>query len=226
MSRLGHLEKTFTSVGWFIPPYMTLGALGALDAEIHAAKGQFTQDDLERACARLYEPEGLATMVLYRYPVVPFLQYYKDTIAEAIEAHFIGLHHVAAGGLAPVVEGAGRGLATQRGLARGSVGEMFGALAESCKNESRAQNIGAPDEIESMMDSFGSFAKKAFFASSESYAFGDGTNRHGIAHGAFKDADYGRPINFYKVIAAIDFLSLVASFRASISWLAPHTIES
>ena len=58
------------------------------------------------------------------------------------------------------------------------------------------------------------------------YPLVDKTNRHGIVHGAYADADYGRPLNFFKTIAAIDFLTFVSSFRANISWLAPSPTEA
>jgi hypothetical protein len=222
MGSLGHLEQSFTRVGWFIPPYMQLGALHQIAREIAIAGQHFTQQDLERALARLYEPEGLAAMVSHRYPVVPIIQDFKITIREAIEAHFLGLDHVAAGGLAPVIEGAGRRLAAARNLSGRSVKDVFTALAGDCKQESATRGLGAVDEVASMMDSFGAFACQAFFADSRFYPFGDGTNRHGIAHGAYSDADYGNPINFYKMIAAVDFLTFVASFGANISWLAPN----
>ena len=38
-------------------------------------------------------------MVMHRYPIAPIIQDYRETIAEAIEAHFFGLNHVAIGGL-------------------------------------------------------------------------------------------------------------------------------
>jgi hypothetical protein len=223
MASLNFLERNFTRVGWFIPPYMQLGVLHQIASEIQTAGVAFSQHDLEGALARLYEPTGLAAMVLHRYPVTPIVKDYKITIREAIEAHFLGLDHVAAGGLIPVIEGAGRRLAEQRGInnRNRSVREVFVALALDCKTESAARNIGAPDEVSDIMDSFTVFARDSFFANSESYPFTDGTNRHGIAHGAYADADYGSPINFYKTIAAVDLLAFVSAFKASISWLAP-----
>jgi hypothetical protein len=199
-----------------------MGVLSRIAGEIEAAGTNFTQKDLERALALLYEPEGLAAMVLHRYPAAPIVQDYKITIREAVEAHFMGLDHIAIGGLAPVIEGAGRRLADERSLAAGAVKDAFRMLAADCKAESQTERLGAPDEVASMMDSFAAFARDAFFANSKLYPFGDGTNRHGIAHGAYSDADYGSPINFYKTIAAVDFLTFVASFRAHISWLAPN----
>jgi hypothetical protein len=53
----------------------------------------------------------------------------------------------------------------------------------------------------------------------------DGTNRHGITHGSFRDCDYGKPINFYKTIGAVDFLSFVSAFRANISWFGSDTTD-
>ena len=62
MGCLAHLERNFTSVGWFIPPYMQLGILSQIAAKIQVAGKQYTQRDLQGALARLYEPEGLAAI--------------------------------------------------------------------------------------------------------------------------------------------------------------------
>jgi len=224
---LQHFEKAFSSVGWFLPPYATMGFLSTMAAAI-LRKGQASsQADLERWLALLYGADGLAAMVCSRYPITPVISDYKETIAEAIEAHFLGLHHVAVGGLVPVIEGAGRELAAQRGLSCKGVRGVFSALATDCKRESIEKKIGATGEIVSMMDSFASFTSNVLYVDSEKYPFMDGTNRHGITHGSFRDSDYGKPINFYKIIGAVDFLVFVSAFRASISCFAPDiTAES
>jgi hypothetical protein len=76
-----------------------------------------------------------------------------------------------------------------------------------------------------MMDSFVDFAKNHLYINSNYYVLTDKTNRHGILHGAYSDNDYGAPINFYKSIAAVDFLCFVSAFRAHISWFAPSQTE-
>ena len=200
---------------------MQMGRIGELAGKIGQANGSVSQDLLEIELAKSYEPLGLAAMVVHRYPAVPVIQDYQATIAEAVEAHFCGLHHVAVVGLAPVVEGAGRRLAQQRGIERKHIKDVFLALTEACKED----RVGAVEEVDSMMDSFLVFARTYFFAKSEAYPFADGTNRHGIAHGAFSDQDYGRPLNFFKTIAAIDFLTFIASLKASVSWFAPDITE-
>jgi hypothetical protein len=216
-----HFERNFAQVGWFIPPYMQMGKVSDVAAKIEAAGGGFSQADLQQALEIFYEPYGLAAMVLHRYPIVPMIRDYKVTIREAVEAHFLGLDHVAAGGLVPVIEGVGRRLALERNLSDTHIKDVFTSLAADCKNEVIQKNIGAVGEIVSMLDSFRDFTNNVLFVNSKNYPFDDGTNRHGIAHGAYSDADYGSPINFYKVIAAIDFLTFVASFRAHVSWFAP-----
>lgn len=203
-----------------------MDVLSRIAAEIHARSGQFEQDKLEAMLAELYEPHGLAAMVMHRYSIAPVIKDYRETIAEAIEAHFFGLNHVAIGGLVPVIEGAGRQLASQRGLDSMSIRALFAALAESCKQESASKNIGAADEVASMMDSFAYFTKNYLYVDSSQYPLVDKTNRHGITHGAYADSDYGRPLNFFKAIAAVDFLSFVSSFRANVSWLAPNHTET
>jgi hypothetical protein len=227
MNTLDHFKVSFNSVGWFIPPYVTLGFLNHLSQEISAKGSAFSQKDLEAWLSIVYSPENLAAMVSERYGVTPFVNEYRIIIAEAVEAHFLGLSHVAVSGLMPVIEGAGKKLANSRNVTCSSITNVFVNLANDCKVDVSKNNIGAIGEIVSMMDSFIDFAKNHLYISSSNYALPDNTNRHGILHGAFTDVDYGEPINFYKSIAAIDFLCFVSAFRASISWLSPSpTLQS
>jgi len=219
---LSHFERAFANVGWFIPPYAAMGFLSSLAGEILRRGSGFSQEDLEKSLASLYNAENMAAMVCSRYSITPVIADYKETIAESIEAHFLGLHHVAIAGLVPVIEGAGRALLRQRGLSGSGVRGVFHALANDCKRESIENNIGASGEVVSMMDSFSWFTDNVLYVDSDMYQFLDGTNRHGITHGAYRDSDYGKPINFYKTVGAVDFLAFVSAFRASISWLAPE----
>ena len=100
-----HWEKAFNDVGWFIPPYIQMGALAKLAGEIHLRGGAYTQDDLETGLMMFYGPSGLAAMIMHRYGLAPVIKDYRETIAESVEAHFFGLNHIAIGGLVPVIEG-------------------------------------------------------------------------------------------------------------------------
>lgn len=225
MSTLDHFKASFNSVGWFIPPYVTLRFLSLLSKEISVKGSSFSQKDLEAWLSIIYSPENLATMVSERYAVTPYVNDYKTIIAEAVEAHFLDLNHVAVSGLMPVIEGAGKKLADSRNVTWNSITNVFVNLANDCKADASKNNIGAVGEIFSMMDSFIDFGKNHLYINSNNYALPDNTNRHGILHGSFADADYGEPINFYKSIAAVDFLCFVSAFRVSISWLAPSPTE-
>jgi hypothetical protein len=224
------VKARLNSVGWFMPPYVSVGFLEMVALRIaNGGRDPFTQNDLEEMLALLYGPERLASMVLNRYPLVPVIALYAETTAESVWAHFAGLHHVAVGGLIPVVEGAGRRLANERRLRhRGSIKETFRGLASYAKDDVVRRRIGATGEIIDMLDSFSCFIEAYFYASSEAYPLVDGTNRHGVAHGAYTDADYGRPLNFYKTIAAIDFLTFISSLMTtSMSGFVPdYTPES
>lgn len=222
MGSLRHYEDAFARVGWFIPPYVTMGALSAFAARITALGDSYGQDDLESDLARLYGPHDLSAMVLHRFPAVPHVAEYKVTIAEAVEAHFAGLNHVAVSGLLPVVEGAARRIAKERRITRvPTVERIFVRLAQDCKREARAKAFGDIGEIESMLDSFDRFTAH-LYVGSEKCLWSDRTNRNGILHGAYTDADFGSPIGFYKAIAAVMFLTFIASFRANVSWFAPN----
>jgi len=202
---------------------MQMGMIGALAGEIVSKGAGFDQRDLERHLAVMYNANGLAAMVMERYPVVPFIKEYAATISEAVEAHFLGLDHVAVCGLIPVIEGVGRELANQRKIIKRRINDVFNYLATDCKEDVERNNIGEVGEIVSMLESFINFTDKHLYESWQNYSLDDNTNRHGILHGTYKDADYGTPLNFYKTIAAVDFLSFISSFRANISWFSADT---
>jgi len=71
-----------------------------------------------------------------------------------------------------------------------------------------------------MMTSFIEYTHNHLYVRSDRYALADKTNRHGILHGAFSDADYGAPLNFYKAIAAVDFLCFISAIRGGGSYFA------
>jgi hypothetical protein len=210
-------------VGWFIPPYLQLGFLTVITTAIDSG-GITDPHQLEGFLAQAYSPAHLAVMVQERYAATPIVNEYHAIIAEAVEAHFLGLGHVAVSGLLPVIEGAARKLADSRGIpADDSVGvrTVFETLAEDCKEEAVQRQIGDVGEILTMMDAFVEFTHKYLYVKASNYPLADMMNRHGMLHGAFTDGDYGRPINFYKAIAALDLLCMMSAFRANISWLAP-----
>lgn len=224
MAKLDYYQKAFNNVGWFIPPYVTLVFLGKLAKEINVRNQSFDQKHLESFLSIIYSPKNLSVMVTERYPITPFILDYKEIISESVESHFLGLNHIAVAGLIPVIEGAGRKLAEHRSVSAKDIKQVFINLATDCKDCSKTNGIGDSDEIESMMDSFIEFTKNILYVNSSNYPLEDNTNRHGILHGAYSDEDYGQPINFYKSIAAVDFLCFVSAFDAVISWLAPeHT---
>src|SRR5450755_3354522 len=113
---LNKIREMLNSVGWFTPPYVASGLLDTVASGIEASSGKFTQDDLESWLAGVYGPARMASMVANKYPQTPTIDLFSETISESVSAHFLGLHHVAVGGLIPVIEGAGRTLATERGL--------------------------------------------------------------------------------------------------------------
>jgi len=213
-----YYKEKFNSVGWFIPPYVNMGYLGEIAQEISQTK----QMNLEALLQCIYTHNHLASMVISRYPIVPYVSEYNKIISEAIDAHFLGLHHVAVSGLIPVIEGVGRKVAESKGVNEKYVKNVFSSLAEHCKEDVVTNKIGAVDEIIEMLDSFVYFTKNNLYVQSSNYVEKDKTNRHGILHGAFSDDDYGSPINFYKAIGAIDFLCFIVSIRASISFFAPN----
>ncbi|MFC3943283.1 hypothetical protein CCU68_25275 [Pseudomonas gingeri NCPPB 3146 = LMG 5327] len=220
-----HYREALNSVGWFIPPYITMGYLDCICGAIKDKGSLFTQDDLEFLLSNVYSSVNLAAMVMERYSITPYIRDYEVIISEAIQAHFLGLDHIAVIGLMPVIEGAGRKLAADRGVTVKEVRPQFKALADDCKRDAIDNNIGEVSEIISMMDSFSDFANLNLYIGSKIYVHSDKTNRHGILHGAYADEDYGKPINFYKAIAAIDFLCFIAAFKASISWMAPSVTD-
>jgi hypothetical protein len=217
-------RQAFNSIGWFLPPFVSIGYIQQVAQVITNKVSQFGETDVQECLARIYSEDSLAAMVTERYPIVPYVQDYKTIIAEAIEAHFCGLGHVAVAGLLPVVEGAGRQLGERMQVKFSSTG-AFAELAAKCKKHVQQNEIGAVGEIISMLDSFTEFTKRYLYAHSDRYELNDNTNRHGILHGHYTDADYGRPINFFKTIAAVDFMCFVCGLTSRLPCLAPDRTD-
>jgi hypothetical protein len=205
------LVEKLHQVGWLIPPYVSVARIHHIARIIEVAGTNFGQQELEQVLSALFTPEILATMVLNRYPQTPVIQEFQVIISEGVAAHFLKLDHIAASGLVPVVEGATRRLAEKHGLqARKFMGTLSG-LVEHCKTHVTEKRIGNVIEIMSMLESFEMFLSKVLFVNTDDYAFTDGTNRHGMAHGLFADAAFGSPLNFYKILTAINFLTFMSA---------------
>lgn len=218
---LSEYERTFVNIGWFIPPYVPLAQIINAAEKLKNIQSIDHQNMLEIALKDMYWPERLAAMSIHRYTETPVLMLYKNIISESIEAHYLGLDHIAVSGLLPVIEGAARLLAKDRNIEFKGVRTLFKVLCDDCKKQALNEQIGAIDEICSMMNSFKLFCDQHLYQSSEKYQLEDNTNRHGILHGVFRDKDYGRPLNFYKCIAAVEFLCWVSAFKSNVSWLLP-----
>ncbi|MCD9570101.1 hypothetical protein [Pseudomonas protegens] len=215
MGNLKGFEAEFAKIGFFIPPFVNFGIFSEIIKGAQISNGH-NQPHIEAALKKIYTPGHLAAMVISRYPQTPIVQQYKVIISESIEAHFLGLNHVAVSGLVPVIEGAARQLHELFGLGKAKKIElkpMLTALLSYAKKETNRLKQGAYEEVESMLDSFDHYLKQYLYAGSDRYSLSDKTNRHGITHGSYADIDYGTPLNFYKVIGAVDVLCLIADFR-------------
>ncbi|OOE78404.1 hypothetical protein BZG73_15915 [Salinivibrio siamensis] len=219
---MDYYKELFNKAGWFVPPYVQMGYLDKIAEDI----SKNNDSNLESLLSRIYTHDHLAAMVKHRYPIAPHISDYKLIIAEAIDAHFLGLHHVAVSGLIPVIEGVGRKILESKNISEKYVKNVFVAVAEHSKEDVIANQLGAVDEIVAMLDSFVHFTNNNLYVNSARYPHGDKTNRHGILHGAFSDSDYGEPINFYKAIGSIEFLCFVVSIREPISFFAPNSSEA
>lgn len=215
MGSLGFFEKVFGKYGLVIPVYSNFGILEDLCAELLEVENP-SDEEIQSVLSMIYTPGHLAAMVLTRYPDIPFVRDYKMSIAESVEAHFLGLGHVAIAGLMPVVEGVGRRLYEHKKLGgrrgRGIV-NMFKALTELAITEVNDREIGDHAEIHSMLSSFQVFLRDFFYVDSDAYPVSDRTNRNGVAHGAYSDDDFGSALSFYKTIGAIDMLCLIATYQ-------------
>ena len=227
--RYDDVVRAMTSIGWFMPPYGNQGQLDIVSREINNANYRVDESEIERVLGFFYTPDRLASMALNMYAQIPVVDLYKRTIAESVAAHFCGLPHVAVSGLMPIIEGAGRELARLRGLKHeGSVKAVFIELIDNAKEDAWARKIGNTKEIDEMLTGCRDFLTRYFFENSALYPLLDKTNRHGVLHGAYRDSDYGRPINFYKTISAVDILTFISMLQTTkmTGFVPEHTAES
>jgi hypothetical protein len=227
--RYDDVVRAMASIGWFMPPYGNQGRLDVVSREINNANSRIDECEIERVLGFFYTPDRLASMALNMYAHMPVIDLYKRTIVESAAAHFCNLPHVAVAGLMPVVEGAGRDLARMRGLKHeASVKAVFIELINDAKEDAWARRIGNTKEIDDMLTGCCDFLTKYFFENSSLYPLLDKTNRHGVLHGTYPDSDYGRPINFYKTISAVDILTFISMLQTTkmTGFVPEHTTES
>lgn len=218
------IKEEFNKIGWFIPPYIPLGKITRTFFKIGNIDN-FHQDDLELILGELYTPSFLSLMLIERYSKLNNTKEYKLIIKESIEAHFLGLNYVAISGLLPVIEGVIHNLIKNFNIEikpkknQGKIGvkDKVSEIIRFCINT----KTGKLDETEPMLESFLYYIENYLFIKSTEYTLDDKTNRHGILHGEFSDKDYGKKINFYKVISVLNMLCFIASYKESFSWLSP-----
>ncbi|AAN67905.1 hypothetical protein RPN52_12195 [Pseudomonas putida] len=214
LNDLKAFEGIFETAGLAIPPFSNMKTLDKIAIELSGTVGA-SEERIGEILAEVYTPSHLSAMVLNRYPNVPIVSEYKESIAEAVSAHFLGLGHVAVAGLIPVVEGIGRRLYEQRGLGerRGNrIVARLGELIADAIQEVQRKKQGEFGEVESMLRSFQKFLQK-FYSDSDKYVTNGSTNRNGVTHGDFTDTKFGSALDFYKTLAAVDILCLISTFQ-------------
>lgn len=212
MGSLDHYTDILGRQGLMIPPFSNMRVLDQLAKIIHESATDM-DNRLAAVLFEVYTPANLATMVVSRYAHTPIISEYTVTISEAIEAHILGLDHVAVAGLIPVIEGVVVRLSLFNGIsAKKSAKGKFTALVSCAIEKINQKKLGDFQQVESMLKAFLVFLVDYFWENSSSYPLPDKTNRNGILHGAYADKDYGYPINFYKVLSALDMLCWISKF--------------
>jgi hypothetical protein len=64
-------RDAFNEVGWFIPPYISIGFLSYVKTLLNS-NAVAKQDALETCLSFAYSPEHLAAMACERYPQTPY----------------------------------------------------------------------------------------------------------------------------------------------------------
>ena len=227
MGSFNSVSTQFNTIGWFIPPYTIMKNHENVIFKMAAKGTNFTQADLEGLLQQIYTAEKLSTLVLQTYPNTAFIKDYVNALSDGIESHFIGLNYSAVSTILPVIEGVARKLATKRGVHHDHIKQCIENVATDIKNHVVSNQLGAFQEVESMIDSFINFSKFNLYISSVSYPQADNTNRHGILHGAYDDSDFGSPLNFYKAIGCINVLCFLSAIDSNQGWLLKkHTAET
>lgn len=212
MGSMPHYETVFGAHGLVIPLYSNHKIMDLAYDEIKG-NPQASDEKLEEILAWIYTPGHLAAMVVHRYPTVPFVADYRETISESVEAHFLGLGHVAVAGLIPVIEGAGRQIADSLGIEHKYISQTFKNLTNHAIAEINTRKLGDYEAVESILNSFVNFLTDYFYRDSRNYPLSNKTNRNGITHGSYSDAHYGEALNFYKVLGVLDTLCLISDFK-------------
>jgi hypothetical protein len=239
------LAPYFASVDWFVPAYISIGAMSEFVVDLKAAPAIGDHEKVLAAhLRRWYGREALAAMLLYRYRVTPHVLDFKSPIAEAIEGAQLGLFHAAVTTLIPPLEGILRSFGATFGVKTGIKKHMFVRVIDAViarQQQSLASSPYANDPafqgtvkervimLTAQRDFFdgklyANTAKVQNFFDGKLYAntakVQKGLNRHGILHGLF--LDFGDELNFHKLLGFLDLLCFfIALGMSGISTLAP-----
>jgi hypothetical protein len=208
-SGIERLAAAFQSVDWLIPPYLSLGYLSPLGAEIENASPAQKRQVLEEALEQSYNDDYLSRMLICRYSRIIVVKDFKIQISEAIESSFSGLHHAAVATMIPVIEGVVRKIAA---AAQRDVGSGTQRLITEIERvlEQEKQSPHRFEERVVMIQGLRDFFADKLLKNTNVYTGMDEFNRHGILHGIF--ASYGVKLNFFRCVTLLDLMCFVVSY--------------
>lgn len=212
-------DSELQAVGWMWPAYISNGAVEDLIDELKRAPASDRPEILATHLARFYSAAGLAPMVVHRYRRVPVVRDHASLIEQAVEAAQLGLFAPAVATLLGVVEGLLRDVAGQTttppGHGRAELSDAIQHLIDEA-----AHGHGVVDEIQQMLRGFKAFFDSRLYTHTKDFDGSWSLNRHGIAHGLFKD--YGQRASFGILMSIVDQLTFIMTLRTSgVSALAP-----
>ncbi|MBB2777352.1 UNVERIFIED_ORG: hypothetical protein HNP28_002675 [Comamonas terrigena] len=182
-------------------------------------------DELENFLECYFSDEYLAVLYTEFYSKNKFIKKFDGLIFQSIVSFKLGLYSVAITSLLPVVEVC--------------VNDMYDALEKDCsdnfikskyiKNEpnfkeklsdvtthvakvAHCDDDGVYSERTGVCDSFKEYVSRFFWSPSDKRSEPTLLIRNGILHGCYSDADYARPINFYKLIFIINYFHFACAF--------------
>ncbi|WP_028100459.1 hypothetical protein [Pseudoduganella violaceinigra] len=228
-SGVTRLRKIFLDVDLVLPPYIPLGYLSSHGAQIENAKTpqekeRLVGEMLEERCNGSLDMADACTGIYQRDPcIVPFY----DSLLEAIEAHYLGLHRASVLTLIPCVEGIIRNLAKMVGMNiddRIDAESFLETLTKVQRRHIKEVELKGidwiPTELASvaffdqaheriqMVESIRVFVEHALYQHTSMYGKTSRLNRHGIVHGLI--SDFHTPTNFYRLIVLINALSVAS----------------
>lgn len=230
-------EKYWKHIDWFLPPYITNGALhesfkrcGVPPVNFNSVDTITAQKRFEDELSSLYTLSNIILVTIQNLSNSIAIGNHLPIIKESILAYYSGMKIAAISSLIPIIEDILKKIVGERAEELDTVSTINTCFNKACRNAFKfdIHNVDwIPDEFCDleylkinnerifMLETLRAWLLESFYANTESYNRQSGFNRHHFAHAISNiwqnESNFFRAIGLIQALAFVECFSLVDS---------------